>query len=86
VAQFTNQPSPRPATASQVKAIRAICARRKIDLEIEKLLCADRLRCDERLRCYRRSRLSLRQRKCDLLYCEGLLSHPKNPPFLVMTR
>ena len=31
-AQFTNQPSPRPATASQVKAIRAICARRKIDL------------------------------------------------------
>jgi hypothetical protein len=32
VAQFTNQPSPRPATASQVKAIRAICARRKIDL------------------------------------------------------
>ncbi|MEI7890217.1 MAG: hypothetical protein WCI34_07885 [Actinomycetes bacterium] len=25
-------PSPRPATASQVKAIRAICARRKIDL------------------------------------------------------
>jgi hypothetical protein len=27
-AQFTNQPSPRPATASQVKAIRAICARR----------------------------------------------------------
>ena len=30
--QFTNQPSPRPATASQVKAIRAICARRKIDL------------------------------------------------------
>ena len=86
MAQFTNQPSPRPATASQVKAIRAICARRKIDLEIEKLLCADRLRCDERLRCYRRSRLSLRQRKCDLLYCEGLLSHPKNPPFLVMTR
>ena len=31
-AQFTNQPSPRPATASQVKAIRAIAARRKIDL------------------------------------------------------
>ncbi len=31
-AQFTNQPSPRPATASQVKAIRAICGRRKIDL------------------------------------------------------
>ena len=31
-AQFTTQPSPRPATASQVKAIRAICARRKIDL------------------------------------------------------
>ena len=31
-AQFSNQPSPRPATASQVKAIRAICARRKIDL------------------------------------------------------
>jgi hypothetical protein len=31
-AQFTNQPSPRPATASQVRAIRAICARRKIDL------------------------------------------------------
>ncbi len=31
-AQFNNQPSPRPATASQVKAIRAICARRKIDL------------------------------------------------------
>ena len=30
--QFSNQPSPRPATASQVKAIRAICARRKIDL------------------------------------------------------
>jgi hypothetical protein len=30
--QFTNQPSPRPATASQVKAIRAITARRKIDL------------------------------------------------------
>ena len=29
---FTNQPSPRPATASQVKAIRAIAARRKIDL------------------------------------------------------
>ena len=31
-AQFTNQPSPHPATASQVKAIRAIAARRKIDL------------------------------------------------------
>ena len=31
-AQFTNQPCPRPATASQVKAIRAIAARRKIDL------------------------------------------------------
>ena len=31
-AQFPNQPSPRPATASQVKAIRAICARRRIDL------------------------------------------------------
>jgi hypothetical protein len=31
--QFTNQPSPRPATASQVKAIRAIATRRKIDLE-----------------------------------------------------
>jgi hypothetical protein len=30
--QFSNQPSPRPATASQVKAIRAIAARRKIDL------------------------------------------------------
>ncbi len=30
--RFTNQPSPRPATASQVKAIRAIAARRKIDL------------------------------------------------------
>ena len=30
--QFTNQPSHRPATASQVKAIRAIAARRKIDL------------------------------------------------------
>ena len=30
--QFTNQPSPRPATASQVRALRAICARRKIDL------------------------------------------------------
>ena len=32
VAQFSNQPSPRPATVSQVKAIRAIAARRKIDL------------------------------------------------------
>jgi hypothetical protein len=31
-AQFTNQPSPRPATTSQVRAIRAICSRRKIDL------------------------------------------------------
>jgi hypothetical protein len=31
-ARFTNSPSPRPATASQVKAIRAICARRRIDL------------------------------------------------------
>ena len=31
-AQFTSQPSPRPATASQVKAITAIAARRKIDL------------------------------------------------------
>jgi len=31
-AQFPNQPSPRPATASQVKAIRAIAARRKVDL------------------------------------------------------
>jgi hypothetical protein len=31
-AQFTNQPSPRPATASQVRALRAICSRRKIDL------------------------------------------------------
>ena len=30
--KFSNQPSPRPATASQVKAIRAIAARRKIDL------------------------------------------------------
>jgi hypothetical protein len=30
--QFTTQPSPRPATASQVRALRAICARRKIDL------------------------------------------------------
>ena len=30
--QFMSQPSPRPATASQVKAIRAIAARRKIDL------------------------------------------------------
>ena len=30
--QFTNQPSPRPATTSQVRALRAICARRKIDL------------------------------------------------------
>ena len=31
-AQFTNQPSPRPATVSQVRALRAIAARRKIDL------------------------------------------------------
>ena len=31
-AQFSTQPNPRPATASQVKAIRAIAARRKIDL------------------------------------------------------
>jgi hypothetical protein len=31
-AQFPNQPSPRPATASQVRALRAIAARRKIDL------------------------------------------------------
>jgi hypothetical protein len=31
-AQLSNQPSPRPATASQVRALRAICARRKIDL------------------------------------------------------
>ena len=31
-AQFTNQPSPHPATASHVRAIRAIAARRKIDL------------------------------------------------------
>jgi hypothetical protein len=31
-AVFRDQPSPRPATASQVRAIRAICARRKIDL------------------------------------------------------
>ena len=31
-AQFTSQPSPRPATASQVKAIRAIASRRRIDL------------------------------------------------------
>jgi hypothetical protein len=31
-ARFTSQPSPRPATASRFKAIRAICARRKIDL------------------------------------------------------
>jgi hypothetical protein len=31
-AQFSTQPSPRPATASQVKAIRAIAARRTIDL------------------------------------------------------
>jgi hypothetical protein len=31
-AKFSNQPSPRPATASQVRALRAIAARRKIDL------------------------------------------------------
>ena len=31
-AVFRDQPSPRPATASQVRAIRSICARRKIDL------------------------------------------------------
>jgi hypothetical protein len=31
-AVFRDQPSPRPATASQVRAIRAIAARRKIDL------------------------------------------------------
>jgi len=31
-AQFSNQPSPRPATASQVRALRAIAARRKVDL------------------------------------------------------
>ena len=31
-AVIRDQPSPRPATASQVKAIRAICARRRIDL------------------------------------------------------
>lgn len=31
-AVLRDQPSPRPATASQVKAIRAICARRRIDL------------------------------------------------------
>jgi hypothetical protein len=31
-AQFSTQPNPRPATVSQVKAIRAIAARRKIDL------------------------------------------------------
>ena len=30
--QFTNQPSPRPATVSQIRALRAIAARRKIDL------------------------------------------------------
>jgi hypothetical protein len=30
--QFSNPPSPRPATASQVRAIRAICSRRRIDL------------------------------------------------------
>jgi hypothetical protein len=31
-AVFRDQPSSRPATASQVRAIRAICSRRKIDL------------------------------------------------------
>ena len=31
-AHFSSQPSPRPATVSQVRAIRAICSRRKIDL------------------------------------------------------
>jgi hypothetical protein len=31
-AVFRDAPSPRPATASQVRAIRAICTRRKIDL------------------------------------------------------
>ena len=31
-AVIRDQPSPRPATASQVRAIRAICSRRKIDL------------------------------------------------------
>jgi hypothetical protein len=31
-ATFRDAPSPRPATDSQVKAIRAICARRKVDL------------------------------------------------------
>jgi len=31
-AVFRDQPSPRPATASQVRAIRAICSRRRIDL------------------------------------------------------
>ena len=30
--QFSNQPSPRPATASQDRAIRAMCSGRKIDL------------------------------------------------------
>lgn len=29
---FRDAPSPRPATASQVRALRAICSRRKIDL------------------------------------------------------
>jgi hypothetical protein len=32
IAAFRDAPSPRPATASQVKALRAIAARRKIDL------------------------------------------------------
>ena len=31
-AVFSDAPSPRPATVSQVRALRAICARRKIDL------------------------------------------------------
>jgi len=31
-------------------------------------------------------RFSLPQCECDLLFCKVLLSHPKNPPFLVMTR
>ncbi|MCE9632124.1 MAG: hypothetical protein K8S94_15590 [Planctomycetia bacterium] len=31
-AQFTSQPSSRPATVSQIRALRAITARRKIDL------------------------------------------------------
>jgi hypothetical protein len=32
------------------------------------------------------TRLSLPQRERNLLFCEMLLSHPKNPPFLVMPR